>query len=67
MVPAVLRFEDIYPGSQIQIFSIPDPGSKRFPRPHQRIKYFNPKNLFPSSWKYDHFGAVPDPQIRTSD
>jgi hypothetical protein len=26
--------------------SIPDPGTKRFPDPHQRIKYFNPKNYF---------------------
>jgi hypothetical protein len=25
---AVLRFWDVYPGSQIRIFSIPDPGSR---------------------------------------
>ncbi len=31
--------------SRIRIFSIPDP--------HQKIKYFNPKKLLLSSWKYD--------------
>jgi hypothetical protein len=28
---AVLRIRDVYPGSWIKKFSIPDPGSKRFP------------------------------------
>jgi hypothetical protein len=37
----------------LRIFSIPDPGSKRFRfrDPHQR--FFNPKKLFLSSRKYD--------------
>jgi hypothetical protein len=30
---AVLRIRDVHPGSRIRIFSIPDPGSKRFPDP----------------------------------
>jgi hypothetical protein len=37
----VLRIRDVYPGSRIRIFSIPDPRSKRFPNldphSHQRI------------------------------
>ncbi len=28
---AVLRIRDVYPSSQIRIFSIPDPGSEFFP------------------------------------
>jgi hypothetical protein len=50
VVYAVLRIRDVYPGSEP--YSIPDPGSKKFPdtHPHQ-IKYFNP--VFLSSWKYD--------------
>ena len=38
--------------SRIRIFSIPDPGSKRFPDPHKEFKYFNLK-YFLSSRKYD--------------
>jgi hypothetical protein len=38
--PAVLRIRDVYPGSRIRLFSIPDPGSElspsRIPDPHQR-------------------------------
>jgi hypothetical protein len=38
---SVLRILDVYPGSRIRIFSIPDPGSEffpsRIPDPHQRI------------------------------
>ncbi len=38
---AVLRIRDVYPGSRIRLFSIPDPGSElspsRIPDPHQRI------------------------------
>jgi hypothetical protein len=40
-VLAVLRIRDVYPGSRIRLFSIPDPGSElspsRIPDPHQRI------------------------------
>jgi hypothetical protein len=48
----------------LRIFSIPDPGSKRFriPDPHQRI--LNPQKLFLSSRKYDpdlDFLIIPDP------
>jgi hypothetical protein len=39
--PIVLRIRDVYPGSLIRLFSIPDPGSElspsRIPDPHQRI------------------------------
>jgi hypothetical protein len=38
---AVLRIRDVYPGSRIRLFSIPDPGSElspsRIPYPSQRI------------------------------
>ncbi len=38
---AVWRIRDVYPGSRIRLFSIPDPGSElspsRIPDPHQRI------------------------------
>ncbi len=38
---SVWRIRDVYPGSQIRLFSIPDPGSElspsRIPDPHQRI------------------------------
>jgi hypothetical protein len=38
---AVLRIRDVYPGSRIRLFSIPDPGSElspsRIPDPHERI------------------------------
>jgi hypothetical protein len=58
----VWRIRDVYPGSRIRLFSIPDPGSElspsriRVPDPHQRIYYFNPKKSkkrFLSSKKYD--------------
>jgi hypothetical protein len=55
---AVLRIRDVYPGSRIRLFSIPDPNCLH---PGTRIlineiKYFNPnktKKLFLSSKKYD--------------
>jgi hypothetical protein len=41
MYSAVLRIRDVYPGSRIRLFSIPDPGSElslsRIPDPHQSI------------------------------
>ncbi len=49
---AVLRIRDVYPGSRIRLFSIPDPGSRirtvSIPDPGSRIlikefKYFNPQ------------------------
>jgi hypothetical protein len=45
---AVLRIRDVYPGSRIRLFSIPDPNCLH---PGSRIrikefKYFNPKNGF---------------------
>jgi hypothetical protein len=46
---AVLRIRDVYPESWIRIFSIPDPGSKRFPDPHppkNNLSIFNPKICF---------------------
>ncbi len=45
---SVLRIRDVYFGSQIRIFSIPDPGfaSKSF-------SILTPKKRFPSSLKYD--------------
>jgi hypothetical protein len=55
--PPVLRIRDVYPGSRIRIFSIPDTGSDFFPSqipdPHQIFRYFNPKNWFLRSRKYD--------------
>ncbi len=43
----VWRIRDVYPGSRIRLFSIPDPGSElspsRIPDPHQRIKVFLPQ------------------------
>jgi hypothetical protein len=52
-VKSVLKTNSVAdPGclTRIQIFSIPDPGSKFFsipdPRSAQRMKYFNPKNRF---------------------
>jgi hypothetical protein len=53
----VSRIRDVYPGSRIRLFSIPDPGSEFF-NPGSRIrikefKYFNQKELFLSSRKYD--------------
>jgi hypothetical protein len=64
----VLRIRDVYPGSRIRLFSIPDPGSELFPSripdPHQRIKYFSPK-WFLRSKKYDPGGSsrIPDPDF----
>ncbi len=62
----MLRIRDVYPGSRIRIFSIPDP--------LPRIKYFNPKKLFLSSRKYNSgsssririlfFLPIPDPGFR---
>jgi hypothetical protein len=34
---AVFRIRDVYPGSRIRIFSIPDPGSAS-----KKLKFFNP-------------------------
>ncbi len=43
----VLRIRDVYSGTRIRIFSIPDPNffPSRIPDPHQRIKYVKPKKL----------------------
>ncbi len=51
---SVLRIRDVYPGSRIRLFSIPDPNFF-ISDPHQRIwlGYFNPKNCFLRSRKYD--------------
>jgi hypothetical protein len=47
---AVLQIREVYPGSRIQILSIPDPGSKRFriPDPHasKNLSIFDSKNWF---------------------
>jgi hypothetical protein len=50
---SVLRIRDIYPGSQIRIFSIPDSGSrfKKIPDPEsgsasKKLSIFNSKNCF---------------------
>ncbi len=69
--PPVLRIRDVYPGSRIRLFSIPDPGSElspsRIPDPHQRIHVFKPqkkqKYWFLSSKKYDPgcSSRIPDP------
>jgi hypothetical protein len=50
LVQTVLRIWDVYPGSRIRIFSLPDPGSANRIR---EFKYFNPKKWFLSSRKYD--------------
>ncbi len=44
----VLRIQDVYPGSRIRIFSIPDPGSEFFPS-ESRIRIEEFKKMFPSS------------------
>jgi hypothetical protein len=64
----VWRIRDVYPGSRIRLFSIPDPNCLH---PGSRIlikelKYFNPKKTkkwFPSSKKYDPdcSSRIPDP------
>jgi hypothetical protein len=51
----VMRIRDVYPGSE---FSIPDPGSKRFPDPGpgsaaKNLSIFTPKKLVLSSRKND--------------
>jgi hypothetical protein len=50
---AVLLIRVVYPGSRIRIFSIPDPGSKRFPdpesenpHPHERILVLKTEKIF---------------------
>jgi hypothetical protein len=42
---AVWRIRDVYPGSRIRLFSIPDPGSELSPSRIliKEFKYFNPK------------------------
>ncbi len=51
----MLRIRDVYPGSLIPIFPIPDLGSKFFPSRIRikEYKYFNPKKWFLSTQKYD--------------
>ncbi len=50
----MLRIRDVYTGSRIQMFPIPDFASEFFPRIRiKKIKYFNPKNWFLISRKYD--------------
>jgi hypothetical protein len=51
MIFAVLRIRDVYPGSQIRIFTRPGSRVKKIPGSRIRIrikefKYFNPKNCF---------------------
>ncbi len=84
----MLRIRDVYPMFiPDPTFSIPDPGSRtriRFfsnPEPGSRIhikefKFFNPKNCFLSSRKYDpgfsswirilifHPSQIPDPEVK---
>jgi hypothetical protein len=72
----VLRIQDVYPGSRIQIFSIPDLGSrvKKIPDPGSgyasNLSIFIPKNYYLSSRKYGIpdqdlvFLPVPDPGIK---
>ncbi len=58
----VLRIRDVYPGSRIRLFSIPDP---YYPsRIHiKEFKYLNPKIWYLSSRKYDPgcSSRIPDP------
>ncbi len=75
----MLRIWDVYPGSRIRLFSIPNPGSElspsRIPDPHQSILTpKKPKKWFLSSRKYDpgcsyripdaDFLPIPDPGSR---
>jgi hypothetical protein len=73
---SVLCIRDVYRGSRIRIFSIPDPnfsipdpGSEFLPsrirQCHQKFKYFNPKKWFLSSRKYDpgYSSWDPDPDF----
>jgi hypothetical protein len=57
---AVLLIRIVYPGSPIRIFSIPDPGSKRFPdpesenpHPHERILVLKTEKVFLALGKHD--------------
>jgi hypothetical protein len=72
-VRSVLRIRDVYPGSRIRFFSILDPGSRiRI----KAFKYFNPKNCFLSSRKYNpccssririlifYPSRIPDPTVK---
>jgi hypothetical protein len=69
-VASVWRIRDVYPGSRIRLFSIPDPNCLH---PGSRIlikefKYFNPKKAkkwFLSSKKYDPgcSSRIPDPNV----
>jgi hypothetical protein len=63
----VLRIRDVYPGSRIRLFSIPDPNCL-YPGSRIRIeefKYFNPKKMVSNSklLKYDPGCStrIPDP------
>jgi len=70
---AVLRIRDVYPGSRIRLFSIPDPGSElspsRIPDPgssSKNLSILTPKKAkkwFLSSKKYDPgcSSRIPDP------
>jgi hypothetical protein len=78
ILQAVLRIRDVYPGSRIRLFSIPDPGSELFPSRIRikEFKYFNPKKWFLSSRKYDlgcssririltfYPSRIPDPGVK---
>jgi hypothetical protein len=69
----VLRIRDVYPGSQIRLFSVPDPGSElspsRIPDPgsSKNLSILTPKKAnkkeFLSSKKYDPgcSSRIPDP------
>jgi hypothetical protein len=62
---SVLRIRDVYPGSRIRLFSIPDPNCLH-PGSRLRIKefkYFYAKKWFLSSRKYDPgcSSRIPDP------
>ncbi len=71
-VKSVLRIRDVYPGSRIRMFSIPDPGSAS-----KNLSILNQK-LFLSSRKYDpdhssrirtgiqdpDFLPIPDPEVK---
>jgi hypothetical protein len=68
---SVLRIRDVYPGSRIRLFSIPDPnclhhGSRILIKEFKYIRYFNTKktkNWYLSSKKYDPgcSSQIPDP------
>ncbi len=66
VISPVLRIRDVYPGSEFfqsripadesRVKNIPGSRVKNIPGSRIRIKelkYFNPKKMFPSSWKYD--------------